>query len=140
MPINSPEIQEYMRVTPRARVAYERRKYSIMLLDEAVKRAGEVGLTQSAAETGVKADAIKKHAQRQRQAKGIGADDELSRNARAKYDLATRKKCVVLALRYREATASSYPECYRRAAVNLGLPAIAGRTIRNQYLAGTLVI
>lgn len=133
MRLDTPEAQEAVRLGDiRART---NRKYSLQLLDEAARVALEVGPSEAARQTGVNVESIKKHAQRGKRANGTPA----RASSTAKYPDDVKRKVILAALRYRENTRSNTGECFRRAAINHGLDAKAGRSIQSQYQMGTFV-
>ncbi len=113
------------------------RKYSLMLLDEAVRVAREVGPTEASRQTGVGIESIKKHARRANIAAGI-APKQTGRGR--KYSDDQKRRVIIAALRYRETTQSKLMDCFRRACVNNGLPAKAAESIHIQYQQGTFTI
>ena len=110
-------------------------KYSLMLLDEALRVAKEVGPAEAARQTGVNVESIKKHAQRAKRAAGIAPD---AKYRRPKYSDDLKRRVIVAALRYKENTSSaSIMDCFKRSCVNNGLPASAAPSIFVQYHQGT---
>lgn len=113
-------------------------KYSLMLLDEAVRVAREVGPAEAARQTGVNKESIKKHAVRARIAAG---EPKKGQATNQKYSDDQKRRVVVAALRYKENTSSgSWLECFKRACVNNGLPAKAANSIYVQYAQGFFVL
>ncbi len=113
------------------------RRYSLMLLDEAVRVAREVGPTEAARQTGVGIESIKKHARRANIAAGI-APTKTGRGR--KYSDEQKRLVIIAALKYKENTQANWTDCFRRACVNHGLPAKAAGSIHIQYQQGTFTI
>lgn len=114
--------------------ASTKRKYTFMQLDEAIRVAAEVGPTEASRITGVNIESIKKHAHRDRLSKG-----QMPAPARTeKYPPELKRKVIQDAMRYRENTKDSWRDTFARAAVNNGLDAKAGASIRAQYAQGTI--
>ena len=112
------------------------RKYTFMQLDEAARVAREVGPTEAARITGVNKESIVKHARRQRIAAGEVFTKPCKPN---KYPDDVKRKVIRDAIRYRENTKDSWTECFARSAMNNGLEAKAGISIRLQHQQGTFV-
>lgn len=115
-----------------------KRKYPLVLLDEAVRVAKEVGPTEAARQTGVNIESINKHARRDRIGKGIPR--EYGKGRPPIYPTEVKQKVVRDALRYKQNSQSTWAECFARAAVNNSLLPKAGASIQTQYRQGTLTI
>lgn len=113
------------------------RKYTLMLLDESVRVAREVGPAEASRQTGVGVESIKKHARRANIAAGIAPTQS---GPSRKYSDEIKRKVVADALRYNHFTKDKWAECFARAAMNNGLDAKAGRSIEVQYRQGTLTL
>lgn len=135
--LETEEAKEEMRVNRRGRRPGAA-KYSLLLLDEALKVAKEVGPTEASRQTGVSLDAIKKHSQREKLAMGIA----LKPLGPSKYPLPLKQKIIRNALKMQAHTGDSANKCYLRACINerLAEPKKAAVTIAMQYQKGTILI
>ena len=122
----------------RVRGGITQRKYSINLLEEAVRVAREVGPTNACRITNVSLTAFKRYVQAKRVAEGGPAviRQDLSR---AKYSMAQKRACARLALKFiaGRGTAAHPRSCWRAAGKQMG---INGETIQKAYERGLFVL
>ena len=137
---NTPTSQIPLEALMRSRVrgGITQRKYSINLLEEAVRVAREVGPTNACRITNVSLTAFKRYVQAKRVAEGGPAviRQDLSR---AKYSMAQKRACARLALKFiaGRGTAAHPRSCWRAAGKQMG---INGETIQKAYERGLFVL
>ena len=137
---NTPTHQIPLEALMRSRVrgGITQRKYSIDLLEEAIRVAQEVGPTMACRLTKVSLTAFKRYVQAKRVAEGGPAviRQDLSR---AKYSMVQKRACARLALKFiaGRGTAAHPRSCWRAAGKQLG---INGESIQKAYERGLFTL